>query len=192
MKRRNMIAVVTLPVLLLISICVLAASYPVIANAADGYNESASVVHSTDLGFATGGGWFYWPETTDKTNLSFSVRFDEVNECVRGSFLISRHSDSGDVYLLKSNAFFGLAVGDDSNGVGWASFSGDAMYSQDPIGSYQFLVYVEDWNEPGSGFDQFWVEVTDGDGNIVDAMSMDRDVLDNTETLQGGNIVVHH
>jgi hypothetical protein len=178
MKKWKKIAVVTLPILLLISICVLAASYPVIAN--------------TDLGFASGAGWFYWPETTDNTNFSFSVRFDTVNEVVRGSFLIIQHSDSGDVYRLKSNAFYGLSLGDDGNGVGWASFSGEAMYSQDPTGSYQFLVYVEDWNEPGSGFDQFWIEITDGDGNIVDAMSMDRDVLDNTETLQGGNIVVHH
>lgn len=177
MKKRKTIAAVTIPILLLISVCLLAASYPVMAN--------------TDLGFATGGGWFYWPETTDKTNFGFSVRFDAVNEAVRGSFLIIRHSDSGDIYRLKSNAFYGLALGDDGNGVGWASFSGEAVYSQDPIGSYQFLVYVEDWNEPGSGFDQFWVEVRDGDGNIVDVMSMDRDALENTETLQGGNIAVH-
>jgi hypothetical protein len=92
---------------------------------------------------------------------------------------------------LESKALYGLSLGDDGGGVGWASFSGEAMYSQDPTGSYQFLVYVEDWNEPGSGFDQFWVEVTDGDGNIVDAMSMDRDAVANTETLQRGNIAVH-
>ncbi len=190
MKRRNMIAAVILPVLLLIS--VLAASYPVMANAADGYNGSTSVAYNTDLGFATGGGWFYWPETADKTNFGFSARFDAVNECVTGSLLIIRQSDSGDFYRLKSNAFFGLALGEDSNGVGWASFSGEAVYSQDPAGTYQFLVYVEDWNEPGSGFDQFWIEVRDGDGNIVDAMSMDRDPLENTETLERGNIAVHH
>jgi len=192
MRRRNITVEVILPILLLISMSVLAASYPVMANAADGYNESASAVYSTELGFATGGGWFYWPGTTDKTNFGFSVRFDEVSECVRGSLLIIRHSDSGDVYRLRSTGFYGLALGEHGDGFGWTSFSGEAMYSQDPTGSYQFLVYVEDWNEPGSGFDQFWVEVTDGDGNIVDAMSMDRDALDNTETLQGGNIVVHH
>jgi len=191
MKRQNMIAVVTLRVLLLVCICVLAASYPVAAVAVDAYSESTSVAYSTDLGFATGGGWFYWPETTDKTNFGFSARFDAVNECVMGSFLIIRHSDSGDVYRLRSDALFGLALGEDSDGAGWASFSGEAVYSQDPTGSYQFLVYVEDWNEPGSGFDAFWIEVTDGDGNIVDAMSIDRDALDNTEILQSGNIAVH-
>lgn len=177
MRRRNITVEVILPILLLISMSVLAASHPVMAN--------------TELRSASGGGWFYWPETTDKTNVGFSVTFDEVNECVRGSFLIIRHCDSGDVYRLKSTGFYGLSSGEHGDGFGWASFSGDAMYSQDPTGNYQFLVYVEDWNEPGAGFDQFWVEVTDGDGNIVDAMSMDRDVLDNTETLQGGNIVVH-
>lgn len=177
MKKRKTMAVVTVPILLLISISVLAPSYPVTAN--------------TDLGFATGGGWFCWAETTDKTSFDFSARFDTVNEVVRGSFLIIRHSDSGDVYRLKSKAFYGLALGEDASGVGWASFSGEAMYSQDPAGSYQFLVYVEDWNEPGSGFDQFWVEVTDGDGNIVDGISMDRDAVENTETLQRGNIAVH-
>jgi hypothetical protein len=191
MKRRNITAVVILPILLLISISVLAASYPVVADVADGCNESFSVAYSTDLGFVTGAGWFYWPETTDKTNFCFSARFDAVNECARGSFLIIRQSDNGDVYRLRGNAFSGLALGEDSNGVGWASFSGEAIYSQDSIGSYQFLVYVDDWNEPGSGFDQFWIEVRDGDGNIVDAMSMDRDAVDNTETLQRGNIVVH-
>ena len=40
----------------------------------------------------------------------------------------------------------------------------------------------------GAGADQFWIEVLDKDGDAV-TLSMDRDAVDNTVTLGGGNIL---
>jgi hypothetical protein len=54
------------------------------------------------------------------------------------------------------------------------------------------LVYVEDRNEPGTGVDQFWIEVKDKDRDVVPVMSMDREATDNVVALQGGNIAVPH
>ena len=47
--------------------------------------------------------------------------------------------------------------------VGWAFSSGKCTYQEpdwpEPIGNYEFGVYVEDRDEPGDGTDRFWIEV---------------------------------
>jgi hypothetical protein len=60
------------------------------------------------------------------------------------------------------------------------------------LGKYEFIVYVEDRNEPGSGTDRSWIEVRDKDGNLVSGMSMVSPATTNAEQLNGGNIVVPH
>jgi len=98
------------------------------------------------------------------------------------------HLEDGSIHRIKSNALYGLSIGED-DGFGWASFSGKCTYKEhdwlDPIGNYEFIVYVEDWGEPGKGVDQFWIE-------IVDGISMEKPTTSHTVTIEGGNIVVPH
>jgi hypothetical protein len=159
-----------------------------------GYDEDVLVVYDPSLGFTTGGGWFYWPGTNDKTNFGYTMKYNKKGSNVKGSLLLIRHTAEGN-YRIKSNALYGLALGDTGTFT-WASFSGKATYQEpgwpEPIGNHEFLVYAEDRGEPGVGADQFWVEVHDKDGNVIPVMSMERPAAENTETLGGGNIVVPH
>lgn len=160
--------------------------------------EDVLVVYDPSLGFTTGGGWFYWPDTTDKTNFGFTMKYNKKGKKVQGSLLLIRHLADGTIYRIKSNSLYGLALGEagGSDKYGWASFSGKATYKEpgwpDPVGNYEFITYVEDLNEPGKGYDQFWIEVYDKDRNTVTDMSMNSPVSANTVTLDGGNIVVPH
>jgi hypothetical protein len=171
------------------------------------YNEDVLVVYDPSLGFATGGGWFYWPGTEDpeidylgdRTNFGFTMKYTKKFTNLQGSLLIIRHLQDGSIYRVKSNALYGLAVGtsrDAGGPYGWASFSGKSTYLEPgwlvPVGNYEFIVYVEDRNEPGSGVDVFWIQVKDKDGNLVGGMSMVSPATTNTEQLKGGNIVVPH
>ena len=166
-----------------------------------GYAEDVLVVYDPSLGFTTGGGWFYWPDTTDRTNFGYTMKYNKKGTKVQGSLLLIRHLGDGKIYRVKSNALDGLALGtssDDSGDFGWASFSGKSTYREpgwpDPIGNHEFVVYVEDHGEPGTGNDIFWIQVRDRDGNVIPVMSMDEPAigLGNSEVLRGGNIVVPH
>ena len=123
------------------------------------------------------------------------MKYNKKGKKVQGSFLLIRHLEDGTKYRVKSNALYGLALGE-SEGMGWASFSGKATYLQpdwdDPKGNHEFVVYVEDQGEPGAGVDRVWLETHDKDGDVIPALSMGRDAVDNAETISGGNIVVPH
>lgn len=162
-----------------------------------GAAEDVLTVYDPSLGFATGGGWFYWPRTGERTNFGFTMKYNKKGEKVKGNLLLIRHLPDGSIYRVKSNALYGLALGESLDpAFGWASFSGKATYLEpgwpEPEGNYEFLVYVEDHNEPGTGVDQFWIEVKDKDRAVVLVMSMDREATENTVALQGGNIAVPH
>jgi hypothetical protein len=163
-----------------------------------GHNEDVLVIYDPSLGFTTGGGWFYWPDTAnpetgypgDKTNFGYTMRYNRKGAQVQGSLLLIRHLEDGTIYRVKSNALYGLALGQDPSApMGWASFSGKATYQEpgwlEPIGNYEFTVYVEDRNEPGASFDRFWIEVIGG-------LALPRAATDNALDLQGGNLVVPH
>jgi PKD repeat protein len=161
--------------------------------------EDVLVIYDPSLGFTTGGGWFYWPGTEDKTNFGYTMKYNRKLKNIQGSLLLIRHMPDGSIYRVKSNALTGLAIGEFASGgdtVGWASFTGKSTYLEpgwsEPVGNYRFVVYVEDWNEPGAGYDQFWCELKSGHGVRVPQMSMARLPVDNTVTLGGGNIVVPH
>ncbi len=160
-----------------------------------GGNEDALVVYDPSLGFTTGGGWFYWPGTDDKTNFGYTMKYNKKGNKVQGSFLLIRHLDDGTKYRVKSNALYGLALGGD-NDMGWASFSGRATYLQpgwdDPKGNHEFVVYVEDYGEPGKDIDKVWLETHNQDGDVIQALSMDRAAADHAEIINGGNVVVPH
>jgi PKD repeat protein len=164
---------------------------------AGGPDEDVLVVFDPGLGFTTGGGWFYWPDTTEKTNFGFTMKYNKKGTKVQGSLLLIRHVAPGEKYRVKSNALYGLSIGEAGDPVyGWASFSGKCTYLEpgwlEAEGNHEFLVYVEDHGEPGKEVDRFWIEVYDKDDNVIAVMSMDRDAPDNAETLGGGNIVVPH
>jgi hypothetical protein len=158
-----------------------------------GSSEDVLVIYDPSLGFTTGGGWFTWPGTTDKTSFGYTMKYNKKGTNIKGSLLLIRHTAEGN-YRLKSNALHGLALGR-TGAFTWASFSGKATYREpgwpEPIGNHQFLVYVEDYGEPGAGADRFWIEVQDRDGNLT-ALSIVRPAEDNAADLGGGNIVVPH
>jgi PKD repeat protein len=160
-----------------------------------GLGEDVLTVYDPSLGFTTAFGWFYWPgTTTDKTNFGYTMKYNKKATNLRGSLLLVRHVPDGTIYRVKSNALDGLSLGEAGDPVyGWASFSGKCTYkdpAEEPVGNHQFLVYVEDHGEPDAGQDRFWIEVRDGDGNVIVDLSMDREAMDHTEALGGGNIVV--
>jgi hypothetical protein len=159
----------------------------------DGYNEDVLVAYDPSLGFTTGGGWFYWPGTDDKTNFGYTMKYKKTSK-VSGNFLLIRHMDDGSIYRVKSNALYGLAIGE-ADGFGWASFSGKATYLEpgwvDPIGNHEFVVYVEDHGQSGDG-DRVWLEMHDKKKIIIPSLSMVRDAPDSATPINGGNIVVPH
>jgi hypothetical protein len=163
-----------------------------------GYSEDVLVVYDPSLGFTTGGGWFSWPGTGERTNIGYTMKYNKQGTNIQGNLLLIRHvPGSNAVYRIKSNALSGLALGEDrSVPMGWASIVGKATYLEpgwpDPIGNYEFTLYVEDRNEPGSGVDRAWIEMRDKNGQVMTVMSMPRPAASNTTSLQGGNIVVPH
>jgi VCBS repeat-containing protein len=166
-----------------------------------GFGEDVLTVFDPSLGFATGGGFFYWPGTNDRTNFGFNVKYNKQGTRVQGGLLLIRHLNDGTIYRVKSNAMDGLAIGEDPGppAYGWASFSGKATYREpgwsDPVGNYRFTTYVEDLGEPGShgaAPDRFWIEVRDKDGVVLGISSLTQPGDANAEDLAGGNIQVPH
>jgi hypothetical protein len=123
------------------------------------------------------------------------MKYNKKQTKVQGNLLLIRHMPDGTKYRIKSNALYGLAIGD-GGGFGWATFSGKGGYSEpgwdDGEGNHSFVMYVEDHGEPGTGKDMVWIEVKDKMGNILPSLSLDRPTNANLEVLKGGNIVVPH
>jgi hypothetical protein len=171
-----------------------------------GAGEDVLVVYDPSLGFTTGGGWFYWPDTTDeateyagdKTNVGYTMSYNKKGKKVKGNLVMIRHLADGSNYRIKSNAISGLALGTGNDGedFGWASFSGKSTYREpgwaDAEGNHTFVVYVEDHGTPGADADRFWIELRDKDGAVVTASSMLDPADANAVLLGGGNIVVPH
>ncbi len=159
-----------------------------------GSAEDVLTIFDPSLGFTTGGGFFYWPGTQERTNFGFTMKYNKKGKRVQGSLLVIRHFGGGMIARLKSNAIEGLAVGDGS-GFEWASFAGKATFQRqswaEPIGNFQFLAYTEDYGEPGAGADRFWVQVTKDRASEAELSLPDEAPL-SAETIVGGNIVVPH
>lgn len=157
-------------------------------------------VYDPSLGFATGGGWFYWPDSAipeddypgDKTNFGFTVKYNKKGQNVQGNLVVVRHHADGTISRMKSNQLDPLVIKTGA-GSGSASFSGKATYMtwDDTLATYvnqggtSFSVYAYDGNEPGTGTDKLWVRNM---GNLV----MDGTGNTGAVSLGGGNIVVPH
>jgi len=132
-------------------------------------------------------------------NFGFIIKYNKKGGKRPGQPGLIRHLPDGSVYRIKSNALYGLALGTfEENGetYGYASFSGKGTYIEpgwpDPIGNYEFIAYIEDRNEPGSGADRIWIRVKDKDGLPVEVMSMAEPAQGNAIDIAGGNIVAPH
>ena len=177
-------------------------TYAIVVNVSGGFYagfaESVMVVFDPSLGFTTGGGWFVWPGSNDRTNFGYSMKFHRRSTKAKGNLLLIRHLPDGSILRIKSNALYGLAIGQDSDAdgdFGWAAFSGKASFQEpgfDSAGNHVFTAYVEDRGTPGVDVDQFWMKLFDPDGMLILDLSMDEPAVDNTQTIQGGNIVVPH
>jgi PKD repeat protein/flagellar hook assembly protein FlgD len=186
-------------------------TYSVLVTVGGGYyagaTEDVLTVYDPSLGFTTGGGTFYWPGSEDhasgypgdKTNFGFTIKYNKKGTNVRGSMLVIRHLPDGTIYRVKSNALYGLALGEFEMGgetYGWASFSGKSTYLEpgwpEPEGNYEFVAYVEDQDGTATGSDRFWLQVRDKDLVSVNAMSMAEPATNEAVQLSGGNIVVPH
>jgi hypothetical protein len=170
------------------------ATVSIVGDYYQGNTNEDVVVYDPSLGFTTGGGWFAWPGTGERTTFGYTMKYNRKGTSVQGNMVLIRHTADGDRYRIKSNALFGLALGETSD-TGWATFLGKATYLEpgmdEAVGNHAFTVYVEDRGEPGAGTDRFWLEVRDKDGVLVD-LSFDRPAGDHAVVLGGGNIVVPH
>jgi hypothetical protein len=159
-----------------------------------GSDEQVLVVCDPSLGFATGGGKFIWPGSGDLTTFGANFKFLKGKSgAAQGSLVVIRHATNG-LYRLKSNSITGLSIGqgtDGTNTFGWASAAGKATYIEpgwaDAVGNYGFQVYMEDRNEPGTGVDRFWLNVTG-----APALTISAPATNNAVALTGGNIAIPH
>ncbi|XUX00031.1 MAG: InlB B-repeat-containing protein [Dehalogenimonas sp.] len=164
--------------------------------------EDAFVVYDPTSAFTTGGGWFNWPQDGSplagvKTNFGFTMKYNNKGQQVQGSLIIIAHLPDGSIYRIKSNALYGLAL---NNLTGIATFSGKCTYlypnpipGGDPInvGGQEFMIYIDDNNNPGDGIDQFWFNM------LGQPFSLDGDTDNQADSVEiqpinGGNIVAPH
>lgn len=164
------------------------------------YGEDVLVIYDPSLGFTTGGGTFEWPETGEETSFAYTMEYNKKGKNLQGSLLLIRHLPDGSFYRVKSNALYGLALGQDPTGAemfDWASFSGKATYKDsqwdEAQGNHEFRVYVEDWDvngENGADPDRVWIEILDKDGVRIEILSMEEPASLNTVPISEGEIVV--
>lgn len=181
-----------------VEVNVYSVDYQIGGNYYTGSAQETLTVYDPSLGFATGGGWFYWPGTEDgaypgdKTNFGFHLKFNKKGKNVQGGLLVIRHRADGTIVRLKSNAMDGFAIGDEGN-LGWATANGKATYINqqtmtDAVGNQQFLFYAEDHDEPGTGVDRFWVQAPTTDGEL----SLPSEAAAKAVEISGGNIAIPH
>ncbi|MBW6516875.1 MAG: cadherin-like domain-containing protein, partial [ANME-2 cluster archaeon] len=75
-----------------------------------GSGEDVLVIYDPSLGFTTGGGHFLWPETGEKTNFGYTMKYNKKGTNIQGNLLLVRHLPDGTIYRVKSNALYGLAL----------------------------------------------------------------------------------
>lgn len=158
-----------------------------------GQGEDLLTVADPSLGFATGGGWMPWPDSGERVNFGFTMKYNKKATSVQGQFLVIRHRLDGTIVRVKSNVVEALATGDLADG-GWATFTGKATFmdslSETEEGNHTFTVYAED-RDPIAA-DRFWVEIRDKDGVVVEAVSLAPPAIGEAVDLARGDITVPH
>ncbi len=142
----------------------------------EGVGEDAITIYNPASGSSSGGGWFTWPSTDDKTSFGFTGSYAKRGG-PRGDIVLVRHADDGN-FRLKSNAVLTYAVGATgvgSSSFGWATLTGKCTYIEPgwdtAQGNYSFTLRAEDYGEPGAA-DRIWIEVKDRNGAVVTSCSL--------------------
>jgi hypothetical protein len=156
-----------------------------------GTGEDVLTVFDPSLGFTTGGGWFPWPESGDKTTFGFTISYNKKGINAKGSLLLVRHLDDGTSYRVKSNAVEALSVGEGADFT-WASFVTKTTYKdpnmEEPEGNYEISVYVED-RVLG---DRLWIQVRDKNGVAIEEISIVSPATTESVEIASGSILVPH
>ena len=149
------------------------------------------LLQENNTGFATGGGWFLWPGSQDKTTFAFTVKGKANRPGVSGSLLVIRHTADGHLVRIKSTSLANLVI-QEANGCRVASFSGTGRYRGWDAGLKKFVVnnaaafsfHASDCGEPGKGVDSIWLS---GTGDLV----MTAPASAHLVQIGGGNIAMH-
>jgi len=146
-------------------------------------NPTPMIVYEPTGQFTTGGGWI-WDPTGSHGNFGFNVKYNKKGK-VQGNSIYVYRLDGFD-YIVKSNAWIGLAISDNTS-----TFQGKAVLQIfDPVtselqpessGNFQFTVEALD-NELNGNPDYYKITVLDKDG---------LEYHNATGSLEGGNIVIH-
>ena len=162
---------------------------------ASGYND-VMTVYDPSLGFATGGGTFMIDG--DRVRFGLNLKYKKGGAGAKGSIMIVRQHADGSRSELVSNALnSNVALGEDpSVPMGWAAISGKSTYttwdsktkSSETQGGQEFVLYVEDRNDPGGGTDRVWV----GGPGALRLPGTPSTARANTVPLAGGNVSAPH
>jgi len=137
--------------------------------------------------FVTGGGWI-WDPSGSKGNFGFNAKYTKSGK--PKGHLVYVYRDGGWNYIVKSNAWIGLAIVE-----GHAYFeakcvvqkynpaTGELVWAE---GNYKFRVDVWDKDSDG-GVDVYQIRVLDKNGVLFHEAGFDQ-----LGELQGGNIVIHN
>ncbi len=159
----------------------------------DGTGIGTLAVYDPNSGFATGGGNLLWNGW--KVNFGFVGK--QVNKSFKGSILTVIHKPEGP-YVVKSNAFTGLAINQVSGQTYWyVSMTAKATYAypdgyanpgcsagERKCGNFAVLLYAEDVAEPGAGVDKYRLKVTNPSGTPAFEIPL--------TVITGGNVQVPH
>jgi hypothetical protein len=122
------------------------------------------------------------------------MKYTKKGSNAQGSALVIRHRSDGTLVRMKSNSITGVSVGT-GVGDGWGTMTGKATYDDtsdalDKVGGIVFTVYAEDWNEPGTGTDKFWIGLTGYP--LLTLPSLKPNMTDNAIPINNGNIAIPH
>lgn len=160
-----------------------------------GSDEDVLTVYDPSRGYATGGGRFTWPGTTDRTSFGFTMTYNARYRQIEGGVLVVRHRADGTFARLRSTMLNTLSIGEDSHAsMAWVSLTGAGSYKESDagraVGGYSYALRAEDRNEPGGGTDRIWLRVVNS--GKPTALTMVNSAVDNTAALTEGNVVVPH
>ena len=172
-------------------------TYEVVLHATAGLYEASTsavlTVFDPSLGFATGGGTFLWPGTSDPTSFGFTVKYNKKNQ-PHGSLLVIRHLPDGTEHRIKSHSLSASSVGSTAT-YGWMTLVARSTYEApgwlEPVGNHEVRLYAQDAARSGNP-DSFWLQLRDPAGVLVPAMSLPSPATANAVPIAGGDISVPH
>jgi hypothetical protein len=149
-----------------------------------GSAEAVIAVYDPSLGFTTGGGTVINPDTKNRANFGFNLKYQRKGGA-QGSFIYVEHLPDGSVYIVKSNAPKSLSIL--KNGNGWEAIMLSKNAVVNGVGGYSFRVVAIDNGEPGLN-DLFGLTVYDSNSVPV----TNYNYSGNAQNLKSGNIQVPH